>query len=211
MKFISSMALPLLAALGLCSQEPPETKDRLSPERMERLVEAPMAAMREQGLRAGDAKFEQLRATEAARSGPASTRVADLLTAYGVGLYMEWRETDDRALLEASRNRLHAAVSVHRRAFGPAHPEVAVALHSFADVDILHNDGRATPQAHAALREALRIRRVALGPDNHETRATEDRLMAIAGAERWKDPDAVGRATEEAYRAAQRSDAQARR
>ncbi|HEV2746265.1 MAG TPA: tetratricopeptide repeat protein [Allosphingosinicella sp.] len=194
MKGILAMALAALA--GLCTQVPPETKDRLSPDKMERLVAGPMAAVREDGLAAGDAVFERLRAAEAARSGPAGVGVADLLTAYAVELYGEWVSTEDRALLQASRDRLLAAITAYRAAFGPDHPEVAVALHSFADVDIPLNDGRATPQAEAALREALRIRRAALGPRHPETRAAEDRLASIAGAGTGKG--AAGRALDEA-------------
>jgi hypothetical protein len=174
-----SLWFALLHAIGGgWPAEPRETKDRLSPEAMARLVEQPMAALRERGLAAGDASFERLRAAEQARSGPASVRVADLLMGYGVELHYEWVGSRDRALLRAARERVDSAVGAYRAAFGPDHPEVALALHSFADLDTLFH-GRATPAARAALGEALRIRRAALGPDNIETRATEDRLAEL--------------------------------
>ncbi len=80
---------------------------------------------------------------------------------------------------------------------------MAVALHSFADADIELHGGRRTPKAEAALREALRIRRAALGPDNVETRATEGRLALVTGAgeAKWKKGDEADRALDEADRA----------
>ena len=192
MKTILAMLLALPLALGLCAQappaRPPETKDRLSPEAMERLVEGPMSTVREQGLAAGEARFEELRAAEAARSGPSSVAVADLLMAFGVELHMEWIMTEDRALLQASRDRVHQSIAAYRAAFGPDHPEVAVALHSFATVDIELHEGEATPEAEAALREALRIRRAKLGPQNHETVATEERFASLASGREKRRP-----------------------
>jgi hypothetical protein len=204
MKTIGAAALAIAAALGFCSVEPPETKDRLSPERMERLVATPMAAVRERGLRAGDAAFQRLVAAEEARSGRNSVKIADLLTAYGVELYLQGILPDDRALLQASRARLAAAVAVHRAAFGPDHPEVALALTSMADVDVHLNKGRLTPRAEAALREALRIRRASLGPQHRETLATEERLAEIAPADPAgrSEPEAGGGAAEQSAHAA---------
>jgi hypothetical protein len=204
MKTISAAALAIAAALGFCSVEPPETKDRLSPEQMERLVAEPMAVVRERGLGAGDAAFQRLVAAEEARSGRNSIKIADLLTAYGVELYLEGIMPDEPALLQASRDRLAAAAAAHRAAFGPNHPEVALALHSMADVDLELNGGRMTPRAEAALREALRIRRASLGPEDRETLATEERLSDVAAADAAdrKEPDGGDRAVGQAARAA---------
>ena len=177
-----ALVIPLVAVaalLELPSGHLPETKDRLSPEAMEQLVEEPMTAVRERGLAAGETEFSRLRSIADARYGSNSVRIADLRTAFGVELYYEGRTADDPALLRAARRHLHEAIASYRTAFGPDHPEVAVALHSFADIDIELHGGHATPQAKDALREALQIRRAALGLRNHETLATERRLESI--------------------------------
>lgn len=209
MKFVLAVATVLSVAAAAYLWAPfgrlPETKDRLTPEAMERLVEQPMETVREHGLAPGEAEFGRLRETAQARFGINSVEVADLLTAFGVELYKEWSATDDRALLQASRGYLQSAISGYRAAFGPDHPEVAVALHSFADVDIELHGGR-SPAAEAALGEALRIRRAALGPRNHETRATEMRLASLGNLEvgDWNTANAASRALEQADHARDR-------
>lgn len=166
----------MAAALGGCEKHPHETKDRLTPEVMEQMVKEPIAAVRKRGLASGQARFEQLLAADEARYGRNSVQVADLLTAFGVELYSEGFEDDNQAASQASLNYLREAIPHYRKAFSPEHPEVAVALHSFADADISLHGGRLTPEAETALEEALRIRRAALGPDDPETRATEIKL-----------------------------------
>ena len=160
-----------------------ETKDRLSPQIMAQMVEGPMSVVRERGLAAGEAEFEQLLAVEVARHGSNSVRVADLYMAFGVELHAEWIATGDPALLQAARDRVWTAIPRYRAAFGPAHPEVAVALHSFAMVELQLHEGRSSPQAETALREAARIRRAALGPENPETLAAEAQLKSIGASE----------------------------
>lgn len=171
-----AIVLVLLFAGTLILQGlPGETKDRLPPELLAEMVEGPMAAVRGRGLAEGDAAFERLVASE--RSD--RVRIADLTMAYGVELYNEWWETkENRALLQASRERIRSSVPLYRAAFGPAHPEVALALNSFADVEAELN-GETSAQAEAALREALKIRSDALGPNHKETIATERDLENI--------------------------------
>lgn len=144
------------------------------------MVESAASAVRERGLAGGDAEFDRLLAIEKARNEPSGAGTADLTMAYGVELYHEWTRTDDELLLQASRDRIRASIAHYRAAFGPNHPEVALALHTFADVDIELN-GEASPTAEIAFREALRIRRAALGAANPETLATEARLESISG------------------------------
>ena len=173
------IALVLLFAGTLFLQGwPRETKDRLPPGAMARMVEGPMSAVRERGLAGGDAGFERLLATEETRSGSNKVKIADLHMAYGLGLYDVWSKTDDQLMLQASRDRIRDSIPLYRAAFGPAHPEVALALHTFADVDIELN-GDVSPHAEVALWEALRIRRAALGAGNAETLATERRLESM--------------------------------
>lgn len=151
-----------------------ETKDRLPLEAMAKMVEGPISAVHKRGLAKGDATFERLVAVQ--RSSPG--RVADLYMSYGVGLFNEWSGSDDTTLLKASRERIQASIPLYRAAFGPVHPEVALALNSFADVEIELN-GLGSPPARIALQEALRIRRATLGATNAETLATEARLECI--------------------------------
>jgi hypothetical protein len=172
-----AVGLVLLVAGTLVVQGwPRETKDRFPPEAMARMVEGPMSAVRKHGLAEGEAAFERLLAVE----GSNRVRIADLHMAYGVELYNERIRKDDPVLLKASRDRIRASIPLYRAAFGSTHPEVALALNSFADVEIELN-GEDSPQAEAALREALRIRRATLGDVNAETLATEKRLESIHG------------------------------
>jgi hypothetical protein len=159
---------------------PRETKDRFPPEAMARMVAGPMSAVRKHGLARGDAAFERLVAGEKVRDGSNRVRMADLHMAYGVELYNEWTAKNDPALLKASRDRIRASIPLYRAAFGSTHPEVALALNSFADAEIALN-GDKSPQAEAALRESLRIRRATLGASNAETLAVEARLEGLHG------------------------------
>lgn len=174
----------LLGYLGLVAtmtggcEHAEETKDRLTAEAMQQMVEKPLADMDKLGLSKGIATFEQLLATQEVQFGTDSVQVADLITAFGLGLYKRHFDSDE-AVSTASLRYLRLAIPHYRKAFGPEHPEVAVALHTFADADVAIHDGRFTPNAKSALEEALRIRRATLGPDNIETRATVDRLAEL--------------------------------
>jgi len=78
------------------------------------------------------------------------------------------------------------AIPAYRAAFGPRHPEVALALNSYAT--LLHNfhDKALDTAAEAALVEAISIRREKLGPDNPETKTAEAELAQL------RDPEANG-------------------
>jgi hypothetical protein len=158
-----------------------ETKNRLSPERMSELVSVPMSIVETRGLPAGKAAFERLLAAARVAHGERSAAVADLLTAFGVGLYTFGLDSDDPRIREESAPYFEAAVPAYRAAFGDAHPEVAVALNSYADVQqALHEDD--PPQsAETALEEAYRIRLSAFGPANIETLASLRYLARARG------------------------------
>lgn len=207
--FLAIMLAVLLALTAYAARRarpPPETKDRLTAESMQQMVEGPMAALRKEGLPSGRAEFERQLALNRAQYGPRSVKIADLLTAFGVELYVEGLDTDNEAEIDASVDYLRDAIPAYRDAFGADSPEVAVALHSFADADIKVHDNRLTPEAEAALQEALRIRRVALGPNDRETRATEARLArARKEASAWP-ADSAGRAVEDAEEARRNND-----
>lgn len=180
----------MLAGLSLSAARcdslavPAETKDRVSAEEMARMVEAPMRALDDHGLAAGQARFERLHRSTIAREGANSVEAADQLMAFGLGLHDRWSTTGDERLLAAARDHVAQSIPHYRSAFGPAHPEVALALHSFATVDLLLNDGQPSREALAALREAREIRRRALGPEHPETLAAQAELRSLLAARR---------------------------
>ena len=176
---ISAIVLVAIALFLLRPAPPPETKDRLSPDAMKRMVQGPMKIVRERGLAMGRENFDRLLTSTESRSGAGSVRAADLVTAFAVELYLEGLNQDDDAEKLAARDYLRDAIPRYRKAFGPKHPEVAVALHTFADADVALHDNRLTPEAEGALEEALQIRRASLGPQDRETLATERRLTRL--------------------------------
>jgi hypothetical protein len=161
--------------------EASETKDRLSPERMAALVSVPMSIVETDGLPAGKAAFERLLAAARVAHGERSVEVADLLTAFGVGLYTFGQDSEDRRIGEASIAYLEAAIPAYRAAFGDAHPEVAVALNSYADVQSALHENDPPQSAETALEEAYRIRLGAFGPTNIETLASLRYLARARG------------------------------
>ncbi|MFN3388382.1 MAG: tetratricopeptide repeat protein [Allosphingosinicella sp.] len=159
---------------------PADTKDRISAEALARKVAAPMATVEEKGLAAGQAEFERLHRATLTRFGPDSVEAADLLMAFGLGLHEKWTFTEDRRFLAAAHGYVRASVPAYRRAFGSDHQEVALALNSFADLDLVLHERRPTPESLAALRETLEIRRRALGPRHPETKAVRTQLAALS-------------------------------
>jgi hypothetical protein len=101
----------MAGVLAGCEKHAPETKDRLSPEAMEEMAEEPIAAVRKQGLASGQARFQQLLAANEDRYGPDSVQVADLLMAFGVGLYSAGLEDEKQGLNTAGFNRWRALCS----------------------------------------------------------------------------------------------------
>lgn len=155
---------------------PYETKDRLSPEQMTQLVEKPMSVFRSSGLEAAAKSFEMLLTDSVGAHGSGSEEEADLLTSFGVELFLDVDAEDDPEACSASVDYLKRAISAYRMAFGPDHPEVAVALNTYADALLQTSGETGRAEANAALEEAYSIRLAALGADNRETMATADRL-----------------------------------
>lgn len=158
-----------------------ETKNRLTQERMDELVAGPMSIVERRGLPAGRAAFERLLARTRAARGARSVEAADLLTSFGIGLYNLGLGTGDRRMQEESLPYLEAAIPAYRAAFGAAHPEVALALNSYADAQSELNAENPPQSADAALEEAYRIRLNAFGPSNAETLASLRYLARLRG------------------------------
>lgn len=163
------------------NQEVPKTKDRLSQAAMDRLVKRPMAVVRSAGLPDAQLAFSALLANARRMHGANSVRIADLLTAFGVALYIEGINRDNLALTTASTEYLRDAVPAYRAAFSPKHPEVALALVSYADAQLALNPDNPF-SVEPMLEEAVAIRFNSLGPSNLETREAMLRLAEVRGS-----------------------------
>lgn len=187
---VIAVLVPVLLAGSAASNaspvpdRPPETKDRLAPEAMERIAARPLKAARARGLSAGDAVLSAM-IEDIRRKGDTKAsrvRIADALTAYGVGLYIAGSGEEEAAGADwqrASLAYLERAIHAYETALGPDDPEVAVALHSYADVLLELAEGEPPPEAIASLERAHRIRLAALGADDRETLATRFKLVAL--------------------------------
>jgi len=177
---LTVVSLPAASAPRWGAQaEAPVTKDRLSPERMDALVAGPMAVLKTSGLDAAQKAFEALVADTVRKHGKGTVREADLLTAFGVALDLEGINRDDQQLERAAAPYIERAIPAYRAAFGPRHPEVALALNSYAT--LIHNfhDKALDAKAEAALVEAISIRIEKLGPENSETKTAQAELAML--------------------------------
>ena len=177
--------LPLLAAVlavtlggsGAHAQSAPSapprsvplTKDRLSEEQFEALVQAPLDLVRGGDLAAGERSLEALVDKRRRRFGPNSLEVADTLHAFGVSLYIQGLNSDDLGLRRRSAAYVARAVPIYRAALGPVHPEVALALTDHADILRRIDPDNPPPEVDVELEESYRIRKAALGMNNVET------------------------------------------
>lgn len=196
---LSMFAISMGSMVVASAEAPPmETKDRLSPDELEQLVALPMAAIQEDGLQAGKQAFDKLLTATKERHGDNSVEVADLLTAFGVQLYTAGSIDEDVRLKRSSLEYLKAAVPIYRSVFGAEHPEVAVALHSYANAELgVHKDE--PPQSAArALEEVYRIRSKTFGLSNAETRAIRLELAALEGhpSHVKRDPSSIQRSAQ---------------
>lgn len=161
-----------------------ETKDRLDPDALRALVKAPAANVAAGDVAGGERKFAELVSRLRARHGADALVVADTTSAFAVALY----DTDHRA---QSLTYFRRAAEAYRAAVGPDHPEVAVALHDIANVQLDIAPDAAPPDLIAEVEEALRIRRNALGLNNAETAVTYVLLGRLKGIAAKDDPPRV--------------------
>lgn len=181
---LAASSVPAVPSAGPPAQSSvTETQDRLPPERMEQLVAGPMSVFRKSGLVAARKDFDTLLAGAVKAHGKGSVEAADLLTSFAVQLF-EAGIDDDTAVAKASLDYLKRAISAYRAAFGPRHPEVALALNSYADALMQVNGDAGRPDAKAALEEAHSIRVATLGADNPETQAAADKLAQLNDSSR---------------------------
>lgn len=183
---LCGFALAALATPARSDQTgPPQTKDRLPPEKMEKLVAGPLGAVEKSGLPEAELAFDRLLQEARRRQGSASVLEADLLMSFGVTLFERGSELQREDMRQISAVYLGRAVAATKRAFGPVHPETALALHTYADVLVDLERGDPRDDAEAALAEALSIRQATLGPDNSEALAAM-RSLARAKAARFR-------------------------
>jgi hypothetical protein len=180
------LLLAVLAAAIACSPPsepppgpPPDTASRLGRADMEALAANALSVVPTGDLALSEKVLERSLASVRAEHGPNSVEEADLLMSYAVLLFNDAHNRDDERLQRAALPWLERAVPAYRAAFGADHPEVALALHSLADVLVLLNGKAPTEDALAALREAIAIRTRALGPSNPETLAGRARLASL--------------------------------
>lgn len=140
-----------------------------------------MAVVRSEGLAAGEQVFEKLLSDSRKRHGSNSVETADLLMAFGVGLFVESKDNDDPAAGDASLRYLKAAIPAYQAAFGANHAEVAVALTSYADAEMELQGGAPSAEAEAARERAYNVRLRALGRGHPETRASLRSLAGVKG------------------------------
>ena len=162
--------------------EAPRTEDRISPEALRAMVAAPMRVFEKSGLVPAQQAFETLLADTIRKRGPGSVEEADLLTAFGVAIDRIGSDRSDDALERAALSYLERSIPAYKAAFGPRHPEVALALNSYAT--LIHNlrDPSLYAKGEAALMEAVAIRTEALGPDNPETKTAQALLDTLRSA-----------------------------
>jgi hypothetical protein len=172
--------VPLIAALAAASAacgsaKPTYTKDRLSNERMAEMVAAPLARAEAGDLAGAQREFE----AQLARSGP--QEAPDLLTGFGLGLYIHGLENDSPPLMRSALPYLERAIPATATRFGAGHPEMALALTTYADALRKLSPQDPPRSADDAYARAYRIRARTLGRSNAETLYSLLRLAQVRG------------------------------
>lgn len=156
--------------------EPAYTADRISPEALDAMVAEPVARIAAGQLEAGVRAFE----AQLARASAADQ--ADLLTAFGIAVYkLGLSGDDDDRLRRASLPFLERAIPATAARFGANHPEMALAIHTYADALRALSPDDPPREADALYQQAYDIRVRTLGPGNLETLAVLLRIAQLKG------------------------------
>ena len=170
---------------------PPEhggtTADRLSNDRMAKMVEGPIKLVEKKDMAGASRLFEADLAKASAKGG---MHAADLLTAYGI----ELRRSEHK---RESIPYLRRAIDAYRTA-APGRPELALALSNYGHALLLDNPDNPPPDVLSALREALQLREKTLGRGNAETAVNYVQLGRAEGLPVFsgRDPAKVAQAAE---------------
>lgn len=175
------MLLSAAMASAVFGQTPPVfDPDRLSTERMETLVADPLEAVRAGRWDDAVARLETARARALADPVTAIRARADLDESFGVLVDTQGQVDHLPKLRKNALPFLDRAIAGYRQAFGDRHPEVALALQTWADVLVATDPAANAPRARDAYCEAFRIRLTALGPTDASTGAALAGVLRLA-------------------------------
>jgi hypothetical protein len=168
----------VVTAIDLSKPPPPErggeTRDRVNSDRLRRQLKPALDRLLKNDVPGAEKAFAAELGRVQARKGTKSVETADLLNVFGNALAEYRRE-------KAALPYLRRAVATYRVVFGPESPQVAVALGDLAQALYDVDQEASPPELVAALEEALRIRRKALGMDNAETAQSYAHLGQVRG------------------------------
>jgi len=150
------------------------TKSRLSDAQFADLTAQPAAELQAGDIEKAKADFEVLLQSREGPDHESQVRYGDTLESFGVAMFM----ADQK---EASLAYLERGISAFRRAFGPRHPEVAVALNSWADAAKEISPESPPTGTDEAYEEAYEIRLASLGPSDPETLSNLVELANLKG------------------------------
>lgn len=168
------IALATLLILGICKATAEPSADRLTLDVMERLVSAPM-----QAIRAGHIEEANKRLDAMVRNQSLPLQKADLLESFAALSYIEAQRLSNPALTRLSIDCFRRAADAYRVALGAEHPDVATSLQSYATLLSEQKPGVVPAAAIQAFNEAHDIRVKAFGPKAGLTLAT---LLPMADA-----------------------------
>jgi tetratricopeptide (TPR) repeat protein len=164
----------LASALGACDG-PTYTQERVSNQELAAMVAGPLDLAERGDLSGAQREFETL----LKRSRPEEE--SDLLTAFGVGLHSLGDAEEDDPYRRASIPYLERSVPAAIRRFGSGHPEVALALNTYADALRSLSPDDPPRQVDQAYARAFAIRERTLGRINAETLFALFRLAQVQG------------------------------
>jgi hypothetical protein len=173
-----SIAVAILALIGAWGARA-DTTDRLPGEAMLKLVEGPVKTAESGDLAAADRQFQAQLAAVRKAKGENSVEAADQLNAMGVALQNRGSERSRPDMMRAAVPYLRSGVEAARRAWGPRHPEVALALVDYAEGTHSACPDPLPEDLVSSMAEAYAIRYQSLGPLHPETRATGEQIQWV--------------------------------
>ena len=175
------------ASVAAPQPEPPAPESRVSPDQFRAMVAGPNELMERGDLAGATAAFDRLLPQVAARHGPHSIEVADRLMAFGLILFMSDVDEAKRLSLDYFRR----AIPAHRTAFGAGHPEVALAIGTYADAALQLSPDDPPADLDAALNEEYRIRVATRGSTDGVTMLTLLNIAEVRGTRSRTGGDAA--------------------
>lgn len=153
-------------------------EDRMSFDELSAMVAGPAALLEGDDPTAAVTAFEALLARQAARHGEASIEIADHLMAFALALF----EQSEAELRRRSLDYFERSIAAYRAALGPGHPEVALAIGTYADGALRLQPDDPPLGLEAELEIAHRIRAATRGPDHVVTASALLQIARVLGA-----------------------------